>query len=153
MSKSYRISIFYMTLVKFQLPSLKHSKPVSIIFFVLKGPVQCLCTEGFSIFKYEGLKNHFICSPCRKNASLADYFQCTVVKCYAIKHIIQVLHLGPSLYVSLNYLRALMVVRPSTVSEKWESKGSWVLSSNCCRSLTHDRGRREKYQQIYQRLG
>lgn len=45
-----------------------------------------------------------------------------------------------------------MVVRPSTVSEKWESKGSWVLSSNCCRSLTHDRGQREKYQQIYQRL-
>lgn len=29
-----------------------------------------------------------------------------------------------------------MVVRPSTVSEKWESKGSWVLSSSCCRSLT-----------------
>lgn len=35
-----------------------------------------------------------------------------------------------------NYLRALIVVRPSTVSEKWESKGSWVLSSSCCRSLT-----------------
>lgn len=31
-----------------------------------------------------------------------------------------------------------MVVRPSTVSEKWESKGSWVLSSSCCRSLTQD---------------
>lgn len=36
------------------------------------------------------------------------------------------------------YLRALMVVRPSTVSEKWESNGSWVLSSSCCRSLTQD---------------
>ena len=33
------------------------------------------------------------------------------------------------------------MVRPSTVSEKWESKGSWVLSSSCCRSLT---GRRKK---------
>lgn len=31
-----------------------------------------------------------------------------------------------------------MVVRPSTVSEKWESNGSWVLSSSCCRSLTED---------------
>lgn len=31
-----------------------------------------------------------------------------------------------------------MVVRPSTVSEKWESKGSWVLSSSCCRSLRED---------------
>lgn len=31
-----------------------------------------------------------------------------------------------------------MVVRPSTVSEKWESKGSWVLSSSCCRSLKED---------------
>lgn len=34
------------------------------------------------------------------------------------------------------YLRALIVERPSTVSEKWESRGSWVLSSSCCRSLT-----------------
>ena len=33
------------------------------------------------------------------------------------------------------YLKARMVVRPSTVSEKWESRGSWVLSSSCCRSL------------------
>lgn len=31
-----------------------------------------------------------------------------------------------------------MVVRPSTVSEKWESSGSWVLSSSCCRSLAGD---------------
>lgn len=38
--------------------------------------------------------------------------------------------------VSMCYLRARIVVRPSTVSEKWESKGSCVLSSNCCRSLT-----------------
>lgn len=41
-------------------------------------------------------------------------------------------------YPLVGYRRALMVVRPSTVSEKWESKGSWVLSSSCCRSLTED---------------
>lgn len=33
------------------------------------------------------------------------------------------------------HLKARMVVRPSTVSEKWESNGSWVLSSSWCRSL------------------
>lgn len=46
------------------------------------------------------------------------------------------------------YLRARIVVRPSTVSEKWESKGSCVLSSNCCRSLTRTQQRQQtgKYQ-------
>lgn len=46
------------------------------------------------------------------------------------------------------YLRARIVERPSTVSEKWESKGSCVLSSNCCRSLTRTQQRQQtgKYQ-------
>lgn len=50
--------------------------------------------------------------------------------------------------VSMCYLRARIVVRPSTVSEKWESKGSCVLSSNCCRSLTRTWQRQQtgKYQ-------
>lgn len=47
-------------------------------------------------------------------------------------------------YISNNYLRALIVVRPSTVSEKWQSKGSWVLSSNCCRSLTRRQNTMDK---------
>lgn len=34
-----------------------------------------------------------------------------------------------------------MVGSPSTVSEKWDSRGSWVLSSSCCRSLS---GRQSK---------
>lgn len=29
----------------------------------------------------------------------------------------------------VSYLKALMVVRPSAVSEKWQSRGSWVESS------------------------
>lgn len=33
------------------------------------------------------------------------------------------------------HLNARMVVSPSAVSEKWQSRGSWVLSSSSWRSL------------------
>lgn len=48
--------------------------------------------------------------------------------------------------VCVSYLNALMVVRPSVVSEKWQSRGSCVESSRSWRSLRDrqtDRGKRE----------